>query len=113
MEMVNIVFNGTKMQVEKGSTILQAANKIGVHIPTLCHLNLEGFGIVNQVASCRVCVVEVEGRPALVPSCAEKVYEGMVIHSDSFRAMNGRRMAVELLLSNHPKDCLSCPKTME
>lgn len=113
MEMVNIVFNGTKMQVEKGSTILEAANKIGVHIPTLCHLNLEGFGIVNQVASCRVCVVEVEGRPALVPSCAEKVYDGMVIHSDSFRAMNGRRMAVKLLLSNHPKDCLSCPKSLE
>lgn len=113
MEKVNIVFNGTKMQVEKGSTILEAANKIGVHIPTLCHLNLEGFGIVNQVASCRVCVVEVEGRPALVPSCAEKVYEGMVIHSDSFRAMNGRRMAVKLLLSNHPKDCLSCPKSLE
>lgn len=111
--MVNIVFNGTKIQVEKGSTILQAANKIGVHIPTLCHLNLEGFGIVNQVASCRVCVVEVEGRPTLVPSCAEKVYEGMVIHSDSLRAMNGRRMAVELLLSNHPKDCLSCPKNLE
>ncbi|SHJ43017.1 NAD(P)-dependent iron-only hydrogenase catalytic subunit [Dethiosulfatibacter aminovorans DSM 17477] len=113
MEMVNIEFNGTKMQVEKGSTILEAANKIGVHIPTLCHLNLEGFGIVNQVASCRVCVVEVEGRPTLVPSCAEKVYEGMVIHSDSFRAMNGRRMAVKLLLSNHPKDCLSCPKNLE
>ncbi|WP_175548564.1 NADH-dependent [FeFe] hydrogenase, group A6 [Dethiosulfatibacter aminovorans] len=111
--MVNIEFNGTKMQVEKGSTILEAANKIGVHIPTLCHLNLEGFGIVNQVASCRVCVVEVEGRPTLVPSCAEKVYEGMVIHSDSFRAMNGRRMAVKLLLSNHPKDCLSCPKNLE
>lgn len=113
MEKVNIVFNGTKIQVEKGSTILEAANKIGVHIPTLCHLNLEGFGIVNQVASCRVCVVEVEGRPTLVPSCAEKVYEGMVIHSDSLRAMNGRRMAVELLLSNHPKDCLSCPKNLE
>jgi NADH-quinone oxidoreductase subunit G/NADP-reducing hydrogenase subunit HndD len=113
MEKVNIVFNDIKMEVEKGTTILEAAKKIGVHIPTLCHLDLEGFGIVNQVASCRVCVVEVEGRPSLVPSCAEKVQEGMVIHSDSIKAMSGRRMAVELLLSNHPKDCLSCAKNLE
>ncbi|HCX03144.1 MAG TPA: NADH:ubiquinone oxidoreductase, partial [Clostridiales bacterium] len=76
MEKVNILFNDIKMEVEKGTTILEAAKKAGVHIPTLCHLDLEGFGIVNQVASCRVCVVEVEGRPSLVPSCAEKVQEG-------------------------------------
>jgi len=113
MEKVNIVFNDIKMEVEKGTTILEAAKKAGVHIPTLCHLDLEGFGIVNQVASCRVCVVEVEGRPSLVPSCAEKVQEGMIIHSDSIKAMTGRRMAVELLLSNHPKDCLSCAKNLE
>ena len=113
MKMVNITFNDNKISVEKGTTILEAAKQIGVHIPTLCHLNLENFGIVNQVASCRVCVVEVEGRPSLVPSCAETVYEGMVIHSDSLRSMTGRRMAVELLLSNHPKDCLSCPKNLD
>jgi len=113
MGTVNIVFNDTKLEVEEGITILEAAKKIGVHIPTLCHLDLEGFGIVNQVASCRVCVVEVEGRETLVPSCAEKVYDGMVIHSDSIKAMSGRRMAVELLLSNHPKDCLSCAKNLE
>src|SRR6056297_121564 len=113
MGKVNIVFNDMKLEVEEGTTILEAAKNIGVHIPTLCHLDLEGFGIVNQVASCRVCVVEVEGRETLVPSCAEKVYEGMVIHSDSIKAMSGRRMAVELLLSNHPKDCLSCAKNLE
>jgi NADH-quinone oxidoreductase subunit G/NADP-reducing hydrogenase subunit HndD len=113
MKKVNITFNDNQISVEKGTTILEAAKQIGVHIPTLCHLNLEGFGIVNQVASCRVCVVEVEGRPSLVPSCAETVYEGMVIHSDSLRSMTGRRMAVELLLSNHPKDCLSCPKNLD
>ena len=113
MGKVNIVFNDMKLEVEEGTTILEAAKNIGIHIPTLCHLDLEGFGIVNQVASCRVCVVEVEGRETLVPSCAEKVYEGMVIHSDSIKAMSGRRMAVELLLSNHPKDCLSCAKNLE
>jgi NADH-quinone oxidoreductase subunit G/NADP-reducing hydrogenase subunit HndD len=113
MKKVNITFNDNQISVDKGTTILEAAKQIGVHIPTLCHLNLENFGIVNQVASCRVCVVEVEGRPSLVPSCAETVYEGMVIHSDSLRSMTGRRMAVELLLSNHPKDCLSCPKNLD
>ncbi len=113
MGKINIVFNDMKLEVDEGTTILEAAKNIGVHIPTLCHLDLEGFGIVNQVASCRVCVVEVEGRETLVPSCAEKVYEGMVIHSDSIKAMSGRRMAVELLLSNHPKDCLSCAKNLE
>ncbi len=113
MGKVNIVFNDMKLEVDEGTTILEAAKNIGVHIPTLCHLDLEGFGIVNQVASCRVCVVEVEGRANLVPSCAEIVYDGMVIHSDSIKAMSGRRMAVELLLSNHPKDCLSCAKNLE
>ena len=113
MDMIKLTINGMEVEVPKGTTILQAAKKVGVEIPTLCHMDLKGFGIVNQVASCRVCVVEVEGRPALVPSCAEKVVPGMVVKTDSLRAITGRRMAVELLLSNHPKDCLSCPKNLE
>jgi len=113
MAIVKATINGIEVEVQSGTTILQASKKIGVHIPTLCHLNLEGFGIVNQVASCRVCVVEVEGRPALAPSCAEKITNGMVIKTDSVRAITGRRMAVELLLSNHPKDCLTCNKNLE
>lgn len=113
MSIIKATINGLEVEVQSGTTILDAAKRVGVHIPTLCHLNLEGFGIVNQVASCRVCVVEVQGRPALVPSCAEKVTNGMVIRTDSVRAITGRRMAVELLLSNHPKDCLSCAKNLE
>lgn len=113
MKMINISINGKQLQVAEGTTVLQAAKQVGVHIPTLCHMDLEGFGIVNQVASCRVCVVEVEGRPALAPSCAEKVFEGMVVRTDSVRAITGRRMAVELLLSNHPKDCLTCSKNLD
>ncbi len=113
MKMINITINGKQLQVAEGTTVLQAAKEVGVHIPTLCHMDLEGFGIVNQVASCRVCVVEVAGRPALAPSCAEKVFEGMVVKTDSVRAITGRRMAVELLLSNHPKDCLTCAKNLE
>jgi NADH-quinone oxidoreductase subunit G/NADP-reducing hydrogenase subunit HndD len=113
MAIVKATINGMEVEVQSGTTILEAAKKIGVRIPTLCHLNLEGTGIVNRVASCRVCVVEVEGRPALAPSCAEKITNGMVINTNSTRAITGRRMAVELLLSNHPQDCLTCAKNLD
>ena len=76
MSMVNIVINGIDLQVPKGTTVLDAAKQVGVHIPTLCHLDLHDFGVVNKVASCRVCVVEVQGRAALAPSCAEMVQVG-------------------------------------
>lgn len=113
MDLINITINDVALQVPKGTTILEAAKKINVKIPTLCHLSLEGFGIVNQVSSCRVCMVEAVGRPTLVPACSEQVYEGLVVKTDSIKAINARRMAVELLLSNHPKDCLVCPKNLD
>lgn len=113
MDFVNIKINDVSLQVPSGTTILEAAKKINVKIPTLCHLNLEGFGIVNQVSSCRVCMVEAVGRPTLVTACSEKVYEGLEVRTDSLKAINARRMAVELLLSNHPKDCLVCPKNLD
>ncbi|MCH4890894.1 NADH:ubiquinone oxidoreductase [Acidaminobacter sp. JC074] len=113
MDFVNIKINDVPLQVPSGTTILEAAKKINVKIPTLCHLNLEGFGIVNQVSSCRVCMVEAVGRPTLVTACSEKVYEGLEVRTDSIKAINARRMAVELLLSNHPKDCLVCPKNLD
>lgn len=113
MKMINLTINGSPVTVPEGSTILEAAKLVNVHIPTLCHLKLADFGILNQTSSCRVCMVEVEGRPALVPSCSDKVTEGMVVRTDTIRAMTGRRMAVELMLSNHPKECLTCPKNLE
>lgn len=115
MSMVKISINDSIIEVEKGTSVLNAAKTAGIHIPTLCHMNLhmDTFGVINQNASCRVCMVEVEGRPALVPSCSEKVVDGMVIRTDTKRAITARRMSVELLLSNHPKDCLMCPKNME
>jgi len=113
MSMVNIVINGIDLQVPKGTTVLDAAKQVGVHIPTLCHLDLHDFGVVNKVASCRVCVVEVQGRAALAPSCAEMVYEGMVVNTDSLKAINARRNNLELLLSNHPFDCLVCTKNLD
>ncbi|NLM18853.1 MAG: 4Fe-4S binding protein, partial [Clostridiaceae bacterium] len=113
MEKIKLNINGIETEVEQGCTILDAAKAIGIYIPTLCHLNLEGFEICNEVSSCRVCMVEVEGRPALVTACSEKCVPGMVVHTDSMRALNGRRTALELLLSNHPKDCLVCPKNLD
>lgn len=115
MSMVKITINDSIIEVEKGTSVLNAAKSAGIHIPTLCHMNLhmDTFGVINQNASCRVCMVEVEGRPALVPSCSEKVVDGMVVRTDTKRAITSRRMSVELLLSNHPKDCLMCPKNME
>lgn len=115
MSMVKITINDNIIEVEKGTSVLTAAKTAGIHIPTLCHMDLhmDQFGVINQNASCRVCMVEVEGRPALVPSCSEKAVDGMVIRTDTKRAITARRMSVELLLSNHPKDCLMCPKNME
>lgn len=113
MNMLNIKINGVDYKVPEGTTVLEASKMANLRIPTLCHLNLKDFGIVNQTASCRVCVVEVEGRPALVPSCAELCVEGMAIRTDSIRAISARRTAVELLLSNHPFECLVCPKNLD
>ncbi|OQY09392.1 MAG: NADH:ubiquinone oxidoreductase [Fusobacteriia bacterium 4572_132] len=111
MEMLNITVDGKQVQVEKGSTVLEAAKKVNVEIPTLCHLNLEGTGIVNKTASCRVCVVEIEGRRNLAPSCATPVTEGMVVKTNTIRALNARKTVLELMLSDHPKECLTCAKS--
>lgn len=110
---VNIKINGINLEVEKGTTILNAAKLVNADIPTLCHMNLEGFGIVNRTASCRVCMVEVEGRAPLAPSCSEFVTEGMSIITDSLKAVSARRMNLELLISNHPMECLTCRKNLE
>lgn len=110
---VNIKINGINLEVEKGTTILNAAKLVNADIPTLCHMNLEGFGIVNRTASCRVCMVEVEGRQPLAPSCSEVVTEGMSIITDSLKAVSARRMNLELLISNHPMECLTCRKNLE
>ena len=112
MKTVNITINDHKLEVPAGTTVLEASKSVGVDIPTLCHLDLHDFGVVNKVASCRVCVVEVEGRNALAPSCAEVCYEGMTVKTDSLKAINARRSNLELLLSNHPFECLTCQKNL-
>ncbi|NTW71463.1 MAG: 4Fe-4S binding protein [Eubacteriaceae bacterium] len=113
MDMVTMTINRKKVQVEKGATILDAAKKININIPTLCHLDLHDIKFVNKSASCRVCVVQVKGRKNLAPACSTPVAEGMVVTTNSIRAIKARRTVVELLLSNHPKDCLVCVKNQD
>ncbi len=110
MSNINLTINNTEISVPAGTTILEAARQLDINIPTLCHLNLHDLGAENQVASCRVCVVEVEGRNNLMPSCATKVTEGMKIKTNTPNAISARRTMVELLLSDHPTDCLICEK---
>ncbi len=112
MSQLNIEINDIKLQVPEGTTVLEAAKTLNIHIPTLCHLDLHDLKAVNQVASCRVCLVHVEGRPNLMPSCATKCTEGMVIKTNTKEAILARRTMVELLLSDHPKDCLNCEKNL-
>lgn len=109
MSIVNITINGKKLQVEEGTTILEAAKLLDIFIPTLCHMNLQD-GHVHNPGSCRVCVVEVEGRKNLAPACNTPVSEGMQVKTNSIKAIKSRRTVVELLLSDHPQDCLLCEK---
>ena len=100
---MNITINGQQVQAEEGMTILQAAQKAGIYIPTLCYhpdLSVEGV--------CRICVVEVKGQRLLCPACAYPVSEGLEINTHSPKVREARRLIVELLLANHPQDCLTC-----
>ena len=99
------------VSVPEGTMILEAARKVGINIPTLCHINLEGTCIKSSPASCRICVVEVEGRKNLAPACATRCTEGMVVKTSTLRVMNARKVIAELILSDHPNDCLTCPKS--
>jgi NADH-quinone oxidoreductase subunit G len=106
--MINMKINNTPITVEDDATILQAANKIGIKIPTLCHFELDCFNFERRTGSCRICVVEVEGRRNLAPACCTPVYEGMEVKTNTIRAINARRTMLDLILSDHPKDCLTC-----
>ncbi len=111
MTTVKLTIDDCPVEVEKGTTIHQAAKKIGVNIPVLCYMNLEHLNIENKPGGCRICVVEVEGRRNLAPSCSTLCTEGMVVRTHTVRVMNARRTVLELILSDHPKDCLVCLKS--
>lgn len=99
---VSLTIDGQGLTVEQGTTLLEAARRVGVTIPTLCHL--EGF---EPAASCFLCAVQVQGKATLSPSCATPAAEGMVVSTNSDDIRAARKMAVELLLSDHAGDCVS------
>ena len=101
--MVHITINGKPVEAPENSTIMEAAASAGIKIPSLCHLK-----DVHAYGSCRICVVEVEGMRNLQASCIAKVREGMVIKTNSPKVRASRKVLYELLLSDHPKDCLNC-----
>lgn len=108
--MISFTINGIPVEVEEGTTILEAARKVNIHIPTLCHLKLHNLNVENESSSCRVCVVEEEGKDKMLTACSTRAKKGMKIRTDSLKVIRARRMMIELLLSDHPKDCLICSK---
>lgn len=105
--MISLTIDGTDVQVTEGTTVLEAATAAGVHIPTLCYLEE-----VQAIGACRVCLVEVQGNKNLQASCTLPVYEGMVVTTTNDRVRKARKFSVEMLLSNHPFDCLACARNL-
>lgn len=105
MDIVSLVIDGVEVKVEKGATVLDAANSAGIYIPTLCHHpDLAPFG------ACRLCVVEIESMRGMPTACTTPATDGMVVHTDTAAVNELRRTAVQLMLADHPSDCLICDR---
>ncbi len=108
MEDITLIINGKKVMVKKGTTILNAAEKLNIDIPALCYdPDLEITG------ACRMCLVEIEGSKKLETSCSTKVWDGMVVNTESEKVVNARKEILQMLLDSHPNDCLTCQKAGE
>lgn len=105
--MITLTINGQNIEAENGSTILQAARKANIHIPTLCFLSE-----VQAIGACRVCLVEVEGTGNLQAACVFPATEGLKVHTNTEKARKARKFSVEMLLSNHSMDCLTCARNL-
>lgn len=105
-EFVNLTIDGTTVKARPGMTILSAAKSVGIDIPTLCFLKE-----INEVGDCRMCIVEVEGKKGFATSCIQKVEEGMIVRTHSPAVLEARRVVLDLILSNHHKDCLTCVRS--
>lgn len=104
--MVNLTIDGLLVSAPEGTSILEAAKSVGIDIPNLCYDKQ-----LTLAAGCRMCVVEIDGYRNLPPSCATTVVEGMVVYTESEQVVETRRMLLDLILANHPQDCMICEKT--
>ncbi len=111
MDKIKVIIDNREVLVDRGTTILKAAQQIGIDIPTLCHFEVENLKIHNKPGGCRICVVEVVGRRNLAPACVTECMPDMVVRTNSIRVINARRTVLELILSDHPADCLQCAKS--
>jgi len=111
MEKIKLNIDNTIVEVEKGTSILKAAKQIDIEIPTLCYMHLGDMGIEHKPGGCRVCVVDVKGRRNLAPACATECTEGMEVQTHNIRVLNARKTVMELILSDHPFECLVCAKS--
>lgn len=103
--MINLKIDDKEISVPEGVTILEAARMSNIDIPTLCYLKE-----INQIGDCRMCIVEVEGRKGFVTSCIQRAEEGMVVHTHTPAVLEARRTILDLIISNHAKDCLTCTR---
>lgn len=106
MANVALTINGQKVSVQEGITVLEAAQQLGIFIPTFCYEK-----DLTAPGACRICVVEIEGWRNLPPSCVTAVANGMVIHTESPAVVEARKVILELLVANHPLDCITCEKS--
>ena len=104
-KMVNLKINDIPVAVPEGTTVLEAARAAGFKIPSLCYLK-----DVNEIGSCRICVVEVKGARSLMASCVYPVSEGMEVYTNTPKVRHSRQLSLELILSNHRMDCLTCAR---
>ena len=103
MSQVTLTIDGKEVRVDSSQTIFDAAQQSGIDIPHLCfHKKL------SRTGACRMCVVEVEKAKTLMSSCTTPVVQGMVVYTESLRVVAARRLIIDLLLANHPLDCLTC-----
>ena len=105
-ELIKLTIDDKEVKVKKGTTILEAARQAEVDIPTLCFLK-----DINEVGDCRMCIVEIEGRRGFVPSCVQKAEEGMIVHTNTPNVVDARRVVLELIISNHKVECLTCTRS--
>ena len=106
MSQVSLTIDGIEVQAAHGTSVLEAAKKAGIKIPTLCYLEE-----INEIGACRICLVEVQGARTLQASCVTPVAPGMVVRTNTAAVRQARKLNLELIMSNHPQECLTCPRS--